>query len=435
MAPSQRSPRSGGRIARTAIWTAATVVLVLAGLRLVVGAIVDEAFVEGHIARRLSSPGVAAGVDVGAVRVRSLRPGLTLEDLRIEAGGDSTRESGGRRREGRSWLLSVPRATVSAVDLLAALGGDLSAAALRMEAPRLLVPAAAGGGSRRSYRGAAEDTFALAASGVELVGLAVRLAEGRTRMVARSLVVDSLIVDVSESVVRDTSPDRGPPVTPVQRLARDSGLFGRIDSLRVRAGRVRYTQRRSGQPGAGEIVFDRIEVRAGPLPLGGRSTPGSDTVRVIARGRVARQAPVWIAASFSARSAGFSFEARGGLTALDLTALNGMFRPVEGIHIESGRLDSLTFRMRVREGRAEGRVEPVYDSLSLTLEDPRDGGTGLDEHVRSIVLGFRLNARNQPADGDDFRTGAIEHRVSPGETFLAFLWRALLSGLRDVAGV
>lgn len=290
-----------------------------------------------------------------------------------------------------------------------------------------------------------QDTTSVTLTGLALDGLAVGTEGGGGSLGARSLAIDSFRVHVVDGVVPDTSTERGLPLTPVQRLREFGGPSGRVDSVRFGHGRVRYTERRVGHTGAGIVLFDRIEGTIRPLPLGSPSVPAGDSsgraeeargpVRVAVSGRLAGSTATWLEMTFPDRREGLRFDASGAVAALDLTELNSVFRPTEGIHIRSGRLDSLRFRLRVRDGRAEGRLVPVYDDLGISLEDPRGGGTGLDEHFETFVLGLRLNTRNQPGDADDFRVGSIDVAASPGQTFPSFLWQALLGGLRDAAGV
>lgn len=323
---------------------------------------------------------------------------------------------------------------------------------LRLEGLHLDPPSGRGSAGRVQFRAvgpavpaatlrelgiAARDTTRIRAAGVEIRGLAVDTAVSRPRVLAQSLHLDTLSVLVSNGATPDAAPERRPPRTPVQHLRDLLAVGGRIDTVSFRNGRVRYRKRRLDRSrSGGTLTFEGVEGSVRPLPFG-PSPPSSrpEAVRVAVDGRVGGSGPLRVRARFPDRPDVYSFRVSGGVADLHLPTLNSMFRPVEGLHIRGGHLDSLRFRMRVENGFAEGEVVPVYDQLDLSVEDPSAGGTGLDEHLRTFLMGLRLNARNQPADGDDFRTGDIRHRASPEEGFPSFLWRALLGGLRDVAGV
>lgn len=323
---------------------------------------------------------------------------------------------------------------------------DVESGAARIDEVGLLATTPAVPPPFRAERGeTAEDTTALTLDGLAVAGMTVDTAGSRSSLRARSVEIDSFRVAVVDGVVPDTSVARARLLTPVQRTRNLGWPAGHLDTVSFRHGRVRYTERRVGHQESGTVLFDRIEGSVRLLPFGprppddeasgGREDGAPGTVSLEARGRIARAAPLWIWISIPDRRQGLFFDASGGVAALDLQELNSIFRPIEGIRIQSGRLDSLRFRLRVRSGEATGEVVPVYDDLSISLEDPRAGGRGLDERLRSLVLGLRLNARNHPDDGSDFRTGSVEYVASPGQTFPSFLWQALLTGLQDAAGM
>lgn len=323
------------------------------------------------------------------------------------------------------------------------LEADLRSGEARLGAARLLTTSPAGPPNfRPEGERTLEDTTAIAVDGLAGRGLTVAGTGGeRTYLRGRRVAIDSFRVTVVDGILRDTSAERGRPRTPVQRLRQHDGAAGRLDTLSFTRGRVRYTERRPGQLGTGTIVFDRIDGSVRPFPFGlARASPpdtggASAPVRLDVRGRIAGAAPLWLTLTFPDRRRGLTFDAVGTVSALDLRSLNSIFRPTGGIEIEEGRLDSLRLRMQADDGTARGEVVPVYRGLGISLVDPRGGGTGLAEHFRSFVLGLQLNTRNVPAEGDAFRTGSIEHRAAPGETFPAYFWNALLAGLQDAAGV
>lgn len=376
--------------------------------------------------------GVANGID------------LELREIRL---------TGGRRPDVASLLASLSRLDVPSYRARSADGhslflvrdfeADFRSGEAQLETMRLLITSAAvPPASGPEGAGTIEDTTEVAVTGLEGRGLAVVERDGaRPHVRGRRVEIDSFRVTVVDGIVPDTSPDRGAPLTPVQRLRNFGAAAGRLDTLSFTRGRVRYTERRPGRLGTGTIVFDRIEGSVRPFPFGpARPSPdgpdgASSPVQLGVRGRVAGAAPLWLAITFPDRRRGLYFDAVGTVSALDLPNLNSIFRPTDGIEIEAGHLDSLRLRMRTNAATARGEVVPVYRGLGVSLVDPRGGGTGLDEHVRSFVLGLQLDSRNVPAEGDGFRTGSIEYRAAPGETFPAFFWNALLTGLRDAAGV
>lgn len=371
--------------------------------------------------------GVANGADV------------ELRDVTI---GEERRPDPGRLLASVS-RVSVPSYRARSPDgrsrfRLEGLEADLRRGRMHLDAVRLLTTPLAVPATALPEGTTARDTTRVLLAGLAARGLAVESGRDGPSLRARSLDVDSFRVTAVDGVVPHAGGGRGRPLTPVQRLRQFAGPAGRFDTLNFVRGRVRYTERRVGRAEVGTVVFDRIGGSVIPFPFG--PAPRSEVrspgpVRLLVRGRVARSAPVWLTIAFPDRRRGLYFDAVGSVGSLDLRELNSIFRPTRGVDIESGRLDSLRFVMRVSDGAAAGEVVPVYRGLDLSLEDSRAGGTALPEFVRNFVLGLRLNARNHPAEGDDFRTGSLRYESSPGQTFPAFFWQVLLTGLQDVAGV
>jgi hypothetical protein len=282
----------------------------------------------------------------------------------------------------------------------------------------------------------ATDSTGIDAIGVRVQGLALDTAGGTIAVSGRSLVVDSLAALVVDAVPPDARPEAHEPAakTPQQHL-RSVDVPARIDSVAVDAGWIRYRELRSGHRRAGEILFDRLSGSVAPLVAGPPGPRAPDTVRVSIRSHLQGTAPMRLDVGFPGAGESFSFTAEGSVNDLPLTSLDPMFGPVAGVRIQGGWLGDLTFRLAVTGGRARGTVRPVFDDLDLSLENTSSGGRGIGEHVRGFVMDLKLNSDNLPAEGDDFRHGTIDRRVSRDETFFQALWFSLREGLRDVVGV
>lgn len=290
------------------------------------------------------------------------------------------------------------------------------------------VPSSEGGGRTL------DDTTEVRAGPVALEGLRVDTTGGGAPVSARSLLVDSLEVEIVESIFPRAPPAAGPPSrTPVEEL-RSVGVRMRIDTVTIRSGWIRYRERQFGHRAAGEILFADLEGTIHPLIIG--DLPETERQPVYGRGRarVNGQAPLWLVLVVPPEPDGFTFDAAGGVAGLDLPSLNSILRPTSGVEIEGGRLDSLSFRMRVRSGRARGTTVPFYSDLSLELEDPSSGKAGLEEWAKGFLMDIRLNSDNLPEEGEDLRSGTCELVAPPGTTVWEFLWDCLAAGLKDVTG-
>lgn len=480
---------------RAVLWAVgaalALAVLLWVGARLTL----DAEWLEGRITREIERVRSPARVSVGGVRILPPGRGLAVDSLRIEMpGGPAPGDSAGAPR--LPVRITLPRLTVTGPAPWELLDRSLRLEGLELEVPRLTLERGREGeapvltvqardlrlsggeaGARRlsflavePERSGSPGTARRPASlqdtiRVELWGLT--LDEPRLGAAARSDTTGSpgpvnaetgpgnaeagpgtsprlsgrrLTVDSAAALVVDAVSDGGAAGggrqlrTPVQQLARLPG-GGRIDSVGIRSGRIRYRERRPGLPRPGELLFDRLTLTVRPFLYGREAEAAGDWVHVTVEGRLQEAAPVWLTLHLPPAHEPFGFRATGGSRALALPALNAIFRPVEGVRIERGRLDSLDFGYRVSGREVRGRVSARYAGLSLGFEDPGSGGSGLTDLVRGVLAGLRLNADNLPSEGEDYRTGRIEAELGPDATFYGALWVALRSGLLDVVGL
>lgn len=471
-----RSERGSGARLRAVLW-AAGITLGLAAL-LWTGARqrLDAEWLEGRLVQELDSAAGRARVSVGAVRLLPLGRGLDVDSLRIEIpGGRAPGDTAGAPSP--PLRVTVPRMTVAGLAPWELLGRSIRVEELELEIPRATLRRGREGmgrvleveadglrlsdgearvgrvrllqtelerrGGPRSGGAAASlrDTIRVALSGLALDDLRFGAANGeRAEGAGPALAGRRLSVDSAAVLVVDAVSDGGRAGgarrlrTPVQELARLPG-GGRIDSVRIRSGRIRYRERRPGLPRAGELLFDGLKLTVRPLVYGREAEAAGDWIHVTVGGRLQETAPVWLTLHLPPPDEPFGFRATGGSRALALPALNTIFRPVEGVRIERGRLDSLDFAYRVSGRDVRGRVSARYAGIALGFEDPGSGGSGLTDMVRGVLAGLRLNADNLPSEGKDYRTGRIEAELGPDATFYGALWIALRSGLLDLVGL
>lgn len=463
------SPEEGfgvsGRL-RLALWAVGGAIGLALLLWLGTALLFDPRRVERRLAQRVERALGPSRVSIGEVELLPSRLGLAITALRIEsrgagASGDTARPGG------RGVVVAVPRLRVTGLAPWSLLGGAPPLETLSLEAPRLSVRS---GGTRRGSglriaidgldarfvdgharagrvrilhvepeRPGARlrDTTEVSLVDLSLHGLRIDGGDpsgGRTVVTARLLSVDSVGARVVDVVSGAPSPGRAGARTPVQRLAALPGR-ARIDSAVVRDGRILYRERRPGLRRAGELLFDRLALTAAPLPIGSGVEGPADSVVMEARARVNAAAPLWITTRFPPGDEEFAFSASGGARGLSLPALNSIFRPLDGVTIQDGRLDTLAFDYRIRGRRARGGLSVVYAGLAVGFEDPETGGRGIAEHLRGFLAGLELNRENLPREGEAYRTGEIAVELEPDDTFFKALWLAVRSGLMDVAGL
>lgn len=449
-------------------WAAGLLLAVAAAAWLAAVLLVDAELVEDRLSDHLRSYLGPHRVSVADVAVLPFRRGLGIDSLVIRTTPDRSAPDGAVDGSGAppgpAPRVRVARVVVADVGLAALVGGRLDPGRVRVTGARLDLAGGrrleiedlelAVGAGRATLAGAelfgagrattvtdgdtlvSADTTKLTLAGLTIRGLDVDTSAGGPAATARSMTVDRPELTVVDAVFPrpDTAPPGDRPVTPARRL-RSAPFRGHIDSVTLRNGRITYRERRPAYPAAGEISFDDIGGTVRPLRVGRAASADADSTEVALQARINGSAPLWLTVRFPGGDDDFGFDADAVAVDLDLATLNSMFRPVSGIHLRGGRLDSLAFHLHVRNGRGNGEVVALYEGLELALEDPSGGGGGLVQEVREFVMGISLNEDNLRSE-EDYRTGEVRnHEAERGETFFQYLWKSLLAGLRDVASV
>jgi hypothetical protein len=250
---------------------------------------------------------------------------------------------------------------------------------------------------------------------------------------AATVRVDALRLDVYRDNHLPERPNDPPPPMPQDVVeALDRSL--RIDTLRVRDSRIRYTKRPEGVPRTGSIWFDDLWASLYNVT----NEPGHRTsvtpAVVEARTRVNGTGRLHATFRIPLRAPHLALSFEGRLGAMDPRALNETFVPLGGVRIESGEVDSLWFQADVKDGVAEGSVGGVYRNLEVETLDKATGDRGIGHRFKTVATGLALRSSNLPENGD-LETGQIQHEHDPTSSFFKFLWQALRDGIYSLVGI
>lgn len=244
------------------------------------------------------------------------------------------------------------------------------------------------------------------------------------------VTVDTL--DVRAAVRRTASSgERGAPGMPGDWLD-GVGVPLALDTVVVVHGSAGYSETPAGASRAGSVLFRDASGRLVGLANaeGAGSAPGPVEVQVSAR--LEGRAP--LRARLTGSLAGESADLRvtGGVGSMPAPELSPALVPLAGIRLTGGTIDSVSFDVRMDGRRARGRLEATYDSLALEKAAPGEGPPGLLQRIGTSILQRRVWKANPSGPGRDPRVGEIDHRRAGDETFWAYLWKSIRSGLLDV---
>lgn len=249
-------------------------------------------------------------------------------------------------------------------------------------------------------------------------------------IVARTVDFDSVDIDVLSDRRLPAADDGSEPTMPTDLVRSFRGEV-RIDTLRIE-GRIAYgeiPERRAARPG--RIGFERFDGRVHDVS----SAPDAPPMVVDASMEVF-EAPAEIRIEIPHDTARYRMDMSGRMGALDLTRLNALTVPLQGIEVQGGRLAAMRFAITVDGRSAGGTVWAAYRDLDVQMVDRETGEGGLFDDIKSFVTNtFVLRGDNMPGggEGEGSRPGAVKYYVDRRDSFFTRVWAPIRSGLMAVA--
>jgi len=230
------------------------------------------------------------------------------------------------------------------------------------------------------------------------------------------------------------NPPATPPSMPHEML-RDLPALVRIDSLRLDSGDIRYTEKPASGGAPGTILFASIQADLSGLS-NDPARAGAPPTEVRVRTDVADRAPLRVLLRQDLLSGHLDAEVSGELADLPADGFNSFLVPHQGIRFTGGRLDSLAFSYTLSDRRAHGRAHGRFADVAIeVVGDDRE--SGLSEDLKGLIgNAFVLRSGSaEEAGADSLLSVSVRYNRTPHDTYLAFLWKGLRSGLKNLVGI
>ncbi len=279
-----------------------------------------------------------------------------------------------------------------------------------------------------------EDAFSATDAGMLCTGVDVdRLLRGGGLDVDKVLI-EGLRFEVLSDKRHPVNPNGAPPQMP-HEVIRNLPFYVNIDSFQVREARLVYAERQKDWSVPGQLFWERMRVDV--TGLNNDSSGGKRPVaHLTAEGDFMSEGRMFLDLKLPLFADGLDFTCEGGLEGMALNNLNQFVSIGELIRIDEGRNESARFSMAVRDGRAAGTVDARYRNLRITLlnKEHRQKGGLFSRFQGFLANAFVIRTDNQPEDDGSIETGTIDYQLKNDDTFLAFLWKSVRTGLGDLLG-
>ena len=281
--------------------------------------------------------------------------------------------------------------------------------------------------------GGRRTRYALGVDTVRLDGISLR-AWLRGAVLVSTLTADGLSLNVRRDRRHGTGPpgDATLPHDLVQRLP----MPVRVDTLRVRAGAIRYEETAADGVRPGVLVFDRIAATAVNVTNDRRRMTDSTRAVINVRMRIAEAGTATVRLAYDLMAPTLMIAYLGSVGRMPAAAFNSALVDLEGIRVTDGTLDTAWFAVDVLDNMARGTLTVRYHDLRLEVHDKVTHDRSLGDHVRTFIgTHFVLRGANPAKPGDVVREAALVRRRRPEVPLARFIWETLREGLKETLGL
>ena len=129
------------------------------------------------------------------------------------------------------------------------------------------------------------------------------------------------------------------------------------------------------------------------------------------------------------------FSYKGQLLNMDGRQLNYLTKPLGMVQIKSCLIRKFGFDIVANEETAEGKVEFIYNDLSLGLMKKHEGGERLKRlGLLSLLTNAMVIYKDNPSADGKFVVAPISYQRKPTASFFNFIWKTLFEGVKYSVG-
>ncbi|WP_113636853.1 hypothetical protein [Nubsella zeaxanthinifaciens] len=130
------------------------------------------------------------------------------------------------------------------------------------------------------------------------------------------------------------------------------------------------------------------------------------------------------------------FSYKGQLVNMDGRQLNYITKPLAMLMIKSCLIRRFAFDISANEEVAKGKVEFIYNDLSIGLMKRHEGGQRLRRlGILSLLANAMVIYSDNPSDDGKLTLATVSYERKPTGSFFNFIWRSLFQGVKHSVGL
>ena len=152
--------------------------------------------------------------------------------------------------------------------------------------------------------------------------------------------------------------------------------------------------------------------------------------------KVMNSGPLAVLFNFDMLSTKGAYTYKGHVDPMKAPAFNKILQPILNFEIASGNIRKIRFDMQGTDRHTTGNFWFDYDNLKVKLPDiQKENGKKTSGKVVSFLVNQILINDSNPDANEIYHTGKISYPRDPSYTFFKNLWKSLLEGIKQTAGI
>jgi len=260
---------------------------------------------------------------------------------------------------------------------------------------------------------------------------------GLWRFFRRQISVSSAAVDsLQMEILVDRTKALGPQ-TPVKlpHQSLQTGKPLRIDQLRIEHSEIRFSERAIDGSIFGTIPFTELSAVISNVSGGPPWLSPDRLCEIDVRALFAGAAPLRVRFEYDFAAPQLNLSYRGSIGPMSIKELNKFLVSMEGVRIRDGQLDSVDFKVDVKEDVARGSLLVLYHDLEIETLDKVTRDRSLKDALNTFIFNhFKLETHN-PHSGKPPLVAPLMHRRRPETPLFKFIWLTLRDGVFQTLGL
>lgn len=247
---------------------------------------------------------------------------------------------------------------------------------------------------------------------------------------ARSVEFNRFFLNVFKDrrLIRDTSKIRDLPAQIIMQIP----FYTRIDTLKMNDWYFDYHDRAEKSSEIGVLTIENLNIEINNLTNDPKRLKQNDELKIQVNANIMGTGKFKTVFKYYINSPINEYIYSGTLSNMQLSDLNSYLRHSEGIVIEDGKLNFLSFKVKANDTVAVGSMRFRYNDLKISFLDKQtEDYYKARKGIISMLANSVIRSDNPKRNGFIPRTGKIYTRREPSKLFFSFWIKALLSGIKS----